>query len=112
MDRLTIRTLYGAEFKGLPPYTNKPEKNKLLSEAAERLAAYEDSGLTPEQIEALKQANEQLQAQVAQYRDAVAVLETVTEHLENCYGRNTPDTEKAREVLAAIDKIGGREDER
>ena len=50
MDRLTIRTLYGAKFKGLPPYTNKPEKNKLLSEAAERLAAYEDSGLIPEEI--------------------------------------------------------------
>ena len=61
-------------------------------------------------IEALQQENEQLQAQVAQYREAVEVLETVTEHLENCYGRNTPDTEKAREALAAIDKIGGRED--
>jgi cell division protein FtsB len=61
-------------------------------------------------VEALQQENEQLQAQVAQYRDAAAVLETVTEHLENCYGRSTPDTEKAREVLAAIDKIGGRED--
>lgn len=58
----------------------------------------------------MKQEAEQLQAQAAQYREAVEVLETVTEHLENCYGRNTPDTEKAREVLAAIDKIGGRED--
>lgn len=61
-------------------------------------------------IEALQQENEQLQAQVAQYREAVEVLETVTEHLENCYGRNTPDTEKAREVLAAIDALGGKED--
>lgn len=58
----------------------------------------------------LEEEVEQLQAQVAQYREAVEVLETVTEHLENCYGRNTPDTEKAREVLAAIDKMGGRED--
>ena len=53
-------------------------------------------------IEALQAENEQLQAQVAQYREAVEVLETVTEHLENCYGRNTPDTEKAREVLKTV----------
>lgn len=61
-------------------------------------------------IEALQQENKQLQAQVAKMREAVEVLETVTEHLENCYGRNTPDTEKAREVLAAVDKMGGKED--
>lgn len=49
-------------------------------------------------------------ADVAALKKAREALETVTEHLENCYGRDTPDTEKAREVLAAIDKIGGRED--
>jgi hypothetical protein len=43
MERLTIRTRYGAKFKELPPYLNKPDKNKLLSEAAERLAQYEDA---------------------------------------------------------------------
>lgn len=80
-----------------------------MREGEERIVLYERDEML-KQIEALQQENEQLQAHVAQYREAVEVLETVTEHLENCYGRNTPDTEKAREVLAAINKMGGRED--
>lgn len=51
IERLTVRTLYGCKFKGLPPYVNKPDKNKLLSEVAARLAAYEDSGLSPEEVQ-------------------------------------------------------------
>jgi|GEM_PF-4478517 len=101
-----------------------------MREGEERIVLYERDEML-KQIEALQQEIEQLQAecnawkqsaeiaeklaldaqaQVARMREAVEVLETVTEHLENCYGRNTPDTEKAREVLAAIDKMGGRED--
>jgi hypothetical protein len=56
-ERLTVRTLYGCKFKGLPPYVNKPDKNKLLSEVAARLAAYEDSGLSPEEVQKLNKSD-------------------------------------------------------
>lgn len=57
LERLTVRTLYGCKIKGLPPYVNKPDKNKLLSEVAARLAAYEDSGLSPEEVQKLKKSD-------------------------------------------------------
>lgn len=47
-------------------------------------------------IEALQQENEQLRAQVAAMREA---LEEATETIENIYERDTPQTEKYRDIL-------------
>jgi tetratricopeptide (TPR) repeat protein len=55
-------------------------------------------------LQAIEKRDEALKA-------AREALETVAESLENCYGRDTLDTIEAREVIAAIDEIGGWEDE-
>ena len=56
-----------------------------------------EGGATCQQCNAaLREENEDLSAQVVAYREA---LEEVTEELENCYGRDTELTIKAREII-------------
>ena len=42
-------------------------------------------------------------------KQAREALEIVTESLENCYGREIPDTENARAIIDAIDELEVRE---
>lgn len=61
MNRLTIRTPKGAALKLDNPKTKKEAKKQLHDKylmAIEKLAQYEDTGLTPEKIESLKSKQE------------------------------------------------------
>jgi len=107
-ERLTVRTLYGCKFKGLPPYVNKPDKNKLLSEVAARLAAYEDIGLSPEEItdmiyrfEAFLSAMTGNRMSKSNYTlDAMisAADEYQQSLCDECWDRSEEEAEKALEV--------------
>lgn len=125
MERLTTRTRYGCKFIGLPPYSNRPEKNKLLSNAANKLATYEDTGLTPERIRELQNAfnilfeserqkqqeAEQLQAHVARMREALRKAREAISAWDRVNWCDCDRCKNMRDALAAIDKvIGGKED--
>lgn len=92
------------------------EEKKYLSELKERVWIGEHGLTTAEQdwfdtIEALQAENEQLQAQNGAMRDALAkagaALELSKIHIKSCFSTTHRTIDKA---LAAIDKIGGRED--
>jgi len=104
-----------------------------LGRHVDRLAAYEDTGLTPERIRELQNAfnilfeserqkqqeNEQLRAQVARMREALKQagkaiydLRYTLNYFKNKSGLKPYDNmTQAQEALAEIDKaIGGKED--
>lgn len=56
--RLTVLTPYGYQIKGLSPLAHDFDLHELqiLNYASEKLAAYEASGLTPEEVQELAQA--------------------------------------------------------
>jgi hypothetical protein len=103
--------------------TSNPQEYRNYCEMVDRLAAYEDTGLTPERIRELQNAfnilfeserqkqqeNEQLRAHVARMRDALQYYADVkrwgTVNLQY-----VPTPEVAKKALAEIDKaIGGKE---
>lgn len=62
MERLIIRTQYGPQIKGfcMVEHDFDLTECRILGDVARRLAAYEDSGLSPEEVQALKRENEAL----------------------------------------------------
>lgn len=98
IERLTHRSKYGIAYAKIPtnPSNMVDVGECYTGRIIDRLAGYEDTGLTPEQIKALQQENEQLQAQAARMWEA---LEEATETIENIYERDTPQTEKYRDIL-------------
>ena len=62
MERLIIRTQYGPQIKGfcMVEHDFDLTECRILGDVASRLAAYEDSGLSPEEVQALKRENEVL----------------------------------------------------
>jgi hypothetical protein len=64
MNRLTQRDRYGCCFCGVyfPALDLDVKDNRILRSAAALLAAYEDTGLTPDEISALRAENERLRA--------------------------------------------------
>lgn len=57
-ERLTMWTRYGYQIKGLSPIAHDFDlyECKVLGDATARLAAYEDSGLLPEEVQELAKA--------------------------------------------------------
>lgn len=57
-ERLTMWTRYGYQIKGLSPIAHDFDLHecKVLGDAAARLAAYEESGLSPEEVQELAKA--------------------------------------------------------
>ena len=62
MDRYTYRTPDGTVLL-TDELDGKYTANEVIDKLAERLAAYEDTGLTPEQVEAMKQELEKVKAE-------------------------------------------------
>lgn len=58
-ERLTMWTRYGYQIKGLSPIAHDFDLHecKVLGDAAARLAAYEESGLSPEEVQKLKKSD-------------------------------------------------------
>ena len=55
MDRLTVRDCFGIRIKGCRTYYGDEERKRAYaSNAVVRLAKYEDSGLTPQEVMGLK----------------------------------------------------------
>jgi RNA polymerase-binding transcription factor DksA len=88
------------------PATIGTDDGQYCEKCAEELDAVEMIDLlnyhNPADVEALQQENEQLQAQVAQMREA---LEEATETIENIYEKDTPQTEKYRDMLNSSTQI-------
>ena len=64
MEKLTVHTRYGYQIKGLSPLAHDYDLNelKVLIDTASRLAQYEDTGLSPEQVRKLKEKQTPIKA--------------------------------------------------
>ena len=85
MERLTgwdnkgVFYRHGAE-SGMHSYADRPPHD--CREAIERLAAYEDTGLTPKQIEAQGDKIIQLSMEIAELRESNQALKAYAENIE------------------------------
>jgi len=136
MERLTYRTHPSKDVYlayGLDEIWRKKLKKlryDIITNAVDRLAAYEDTGLTPERIRELQNAfnilfeserqkqqeNEQLRAQVEMMRETLEkareALQTIKEVVSSDKNRMYWTANVASKALAEIDKVmGGKEDE-
>jgi len=73
VTKLTTCTRYGQQIKGLSLLAHDFDLRecKILGTVAKRLAAYEDTGLTPEQIEAQQQEIDLLKAEITELEAAL-----------------------------------------
>ena len=82
--KLTTCTRLGQRIKGfsLLAHDFDLRECKILGTVADRLAAYEDTGLTPKQIEAQGDKIIQLSMEIAELRESTQALKAYAENIE------------------------------
>jgi hypothetical protein len=121
MERLTIRTPKGAALKMDDTYQSEDEAKKALMQkyrfAIDRLAAYEDTGLEPGEVQAWKQAEAEGRLMVLETdprdsykglkRKYIVLKSDSGEPVENCFVLRPDKDNAAKIALEAYAKTTG-----
>lgn len=96
--------------------TKTPEELKNETFRADRLAAYEDTGLSPEEVEKLKAENAELRARLEKWREPFVEQDQTTgnwwvfhSRIEVFASANSDLFETREEAEARLKELGGKE---